>query len=258
MAFISVVTGASAGLGVEFARLLAQDKQALLLVARREDRLKQLAAELNATYGVQVEIHADDLMDAGAPKRVMEKVHQLNAHVDVLVNNAGFGTSGPYVASNLERELGMVALNVSAVMALTRAVLPEMVARRQGRILNVGSTAGFQPGPSMAGYYATKAFVNSFSEALSYELRGTGVTVTLSCPGPTSTEFGEVAGNGKSRLFQMGAMSAVDVATEAYQAMKNGDRRVIHGFVNRVSAMSTGVMPNRVLLWLVSLLNRRA
>ena len=163
--------------------------------------------------------------------------------VEFLVNNAGFGTTGAFVELDPARELGMVQVNVTALVHLTRLLLPPMVARGSGRVLNLGSTAGFLPGPFMAVYYASKAFVNSFTEALSYELQGTGVTATVCCPGATATEFGQVAGNDKSRLFQMGAMTATSVGAHAYREMMRGGVVSIPGWRNKVSLQSLRIAP---------------
>lgn len=244
----ALITGASAGLGAELAKLFAADKHDLILVARRKDRLEALGAELASKHGITSHAIAADLMDPNAAASIASEVSRLNRAVDFLVNNAGFGTTGPFVQLDAAKELGQIHCNVTNLVALTRAFLPEMVKRGSGRVLNLGSTAGFQAGPYMATYYATKAFVNSFSEALSFELRGTGVTATVSCPGPTSTEFAAVSGNDKSRLFKSGgAMTALDVAREAYAAMHAGRTMVVHGAKNRLGAFATRFTPRGML-----------
>jgi short-subunit dehydrogenase len=226
----ALVTGASSGLGLELARLFARDGHDLVVVARRRDHLETLATRLAAEHGVAARVIAEDLADPVAPRRIFEELQGRRIDVEYLVNNAGFGTHGPFASADLGRELAMVQVNVTALMHLTRLFLPAMIARRSGRILNVGSTAGFQPGPGMANYYATKAFVNSFTEALGYELRGTGVTATVTCPGATNTEFAAVAGTQESRLFHLGAMSASDVAAHAYRAMMAGKAMSLPGW----------------------------
>src|SRR5262245_12911072 len=218
----ALVTGASSGLGLELARLFAQDGHDLVVVARRRDHLEALATRLAAEHGVAARIIAEDLADPVAPRRIFEELQAQRIEIEFLVNSAGFGMNGPFATGDLGRALAMVQVNVSSLMHLTHLVLPAMIARRSGRILNLGSTAGFQPGPGMAVYYASKAFVNSFTEALGYELRGTGVTATVCCPGATATEFGQVSGHGQTRLFRMGATSASFVATHAYRAMMAG------------------------------------
>src|SRR5438445_7476843 len=180
---VVLITGASAGLGSEYAKLFAADGHDVVLVARRRDRLDALAKELRAGRGRQAHVIAADLASPGGPGRVVDEVRRLGLEVGFLVNNAGFGTSGPFAEIDLHRELEMIEVNIVSLLTLTRAFLQEMIARTSGRILNVGSAAGFQPGPCMAGYYASKAFVNSFTEALGHELRGPRVTDTVSCPG---------------------------------------------------------------------------
>jgi short-subunit dehydrogenase len=255
---VALITGASAGLGTEFAKLFARDKHDLVLVARRRDRLDALGQELTAAHGVRSTSLAADLMDPAAPGGVLAELERQGLAVDFLVNNAGFGTSGKFWELDAARERGMLEVNCTALVALTRALLPGMVARGRGRVLNIGSTAGFQPGPYMAGYYASKAFVNTFSEALAFELQGTGVTATLSCPGATATEFAAVAGNDRSRLFALGAMTAEEVAREAYQAMHAGRPRVVHGFKNKLSAWTVGLTPRGLVTSIAARLNQRA
>jgi uncharacterized protein len=253
----ALITGASAGLGLEFARLFAADKHDLVLIARRKDRLDALAAELSKAHAVQVHVIAADLMDAASPQKIVDEVKQKGLQVDFLVNNAGFGSNGAFTELELAKELGQVQVNIGALVALTRAFVPGMVVRKQGRVLNVGSTAGFQPGPFMAVYYASKAFVNSFTEALWFELKGTGVTATLSCPGPTATEFLVVAGNDKSKLAGLGMMTAAAVARAAYRAMHAGKRKIVHGLTNQLGALSVPLTPRPILLSVVASLNRK-
>jgi short-subunit dehydrogenase len=252
----ALVTGASAGLGQHFAELFAADKHDVVLVARRLDRLEALAAQLSASHGVRAEAIAADLMDPASPSAIVAEVERRGLVVEFLVNNAGFGLAGPFHENAAAKERGMIEVNVTALTMLTHALLPGMVQRKRGRILNVGSTAGFQPGPFMSTYYATKAYVNAWSQALSHELKGTGVTCTLSCPGATLTEFAAAAGNDRSRLFRMGAMRAEVVAAQAYRAMHRGTRMVVHGFTNKLSAMSAGVTPTALVLPVVASLNQ--
>ena len=246
----ALVTGASVGLGRELAQLFAADGHDVVLVARRREPLEDLATHLAAERGVVARVISEDLADPTAPERILYELQRNNVEVDFLVNNAGFGTSGPFFDSDLVRELAMVQVNVASLVYLTRLFLPDMVARKSGRILNLGSTAGFQPGPFMAVYYASKAFVNSFTEALAFELKGTGVTATVCCPGATETEFSKVAGTSDSRLFRMGATSASFVARHAYRAMMSGKRMSLPGWRAKVGlqalrfgsrGMATGV-----------------
>jgi len=252
----ALVTGASVGLGAEFARLFAADGHDVVLVARRRDKLEALGADLEAKHGVRAVALPEDLGDREAPVRIVREVEKRGIAVEFLVNNAGFGSNGAFAELELGRELEMVQVNVVALVHLTRLLLPAMIARRSGRILNLGSTAGFVPGPFMADYYASKAFVNSFSQALWYELRGTGVTVTVSCPGATATEFAQVAGNDKTPLFKAGAMGATEVAKHAYRAMMRGTRLVIPGLKNKLLIQSMRVSPSSVLLGVAGSLNR--
>lgn len=255
MAMTALVTGASAGLGAAFARLFAADKHDLLLVARRRDRLEVLAHELSGRHGIQAHVFAADLGIPHGPAEVVAEAKRLGLAVEFLVNNAGFGTSGPFVRSDAGRELEMVDVNVRAVVELTHAFVRPMVERGRGRILNLGSTAGFQAGPFMATYYASKAFVNLFTEALSYELRGTGVTATVSCPGATATEFAAVAGNEKSRLFRMGAAPPEQVAREAYRAMMAGKPMIVHGVKNKLAVQMLRVSPRSTVRAIAAALN---
>jgi len=256
MADTALVTGASAGLGHDFATLLAADGHDLVLVARRRDRLETLVRSLADAHRIRAVPVVADLTDPGAAERVVAEVDRLGLALDVLVNNAGAGRTGAFAQSPTATELGMVQLNVTALVQLTSLLLPRMLARGRGRILNVGSTAGFVPGPFMATYYATKAFVNSFSEALAYEVAGTGVTVTLSCPGATATEFAHLAGNDRSLLFRIGAADSMTVARQAYDAMRAGRRLVVHGVSNKVTVQSLRVSPRAAALAITARLNR--
>jgi short-subunit dehydrogenase len=251
----ALITGASAGLGLEYAKLFAADGHDVVLVARRRDRLEALAGQLQQAHGTRAHVVEADLASPGGPGRTLEEVRRLDVPVEFLVNNAGFGTSGAFSAIDLDRELAMVQVNIVALLELTRGLLPGMISRKSGRILNVGSTAGFQPGPFMAAYYASKAFVNSFTEALWYELRGTGVTATVSCPGATATEFATVAGTDKSRLFRMGAASPATVAREAYRAMLAGKPIVIHGVRNKLGVQLLRVSPRGAIRAVAASLN---
>jgi hypothetical protein len=256
MAKTALITGASSGLGVEFARLFAKDRFDLVLVARRKDRLEALASELKAAHGVQARVFAVDLGDPEAVPSLVKQLQAWGVSIDALVNNAGYGTSGKFWELDAEKERAELQVNIMSLHGLTRALLPGMVSRGSGRILNIGSTAGFQPGPFMSTYYASKAFVNGFTEGLSYELRGTGVTATVSCPGATATEFGAVAGNDKSPLFRMGAMNAQAVAAQAYAAMNAGKPLTIHGFKNKFAAFMVRLSPRPMARAIAASLNR--
>jgi short-subunit dehydrogenase len=255
----ALITGASSGLGLEFAKLFAAEKHDVVLVARRRERLVELAAELGKTHGIKALPIAADLQDAAAPKAVFDEVTKAGVEVEFLVNNAGFGTTGPFTSLELARELAEVQVNVTSLVALTHLFLGGMVKRGRGRVLNIASTAGFQAGPYMATYYASKAFVVSFTEALSYELKGTGVTATVSCPGATATEFSQVAGNDKTRLFKMQTpMSAAQVAAEGYRAMQAGKVIALHGLMNRLGVWSAKVTPRPLLRSIAAAANQAA
>lgn len=252
----ALITGASSGLGLELAQLFAADKHDVVLVARRREQLEALATRLAAERGVVAGVISADLADPGAPQRIVDELKRRGTEIEFLVNNAGFGTTGRFVERDLLRELAMVQVNVTALVNLTGLLVPSMVARGSGRVLNLGSTAGFQPGPFMSVYYATKAFVNSFTEALAYELRGTGVTATVSCPGATATEFGRVAGNDRSRLFKMGAMNAPEVAAHAYKAMMSGKAVAIPGARNKLLIQGQRVLPRGMIRAAAARLNQ--
>ncbi|MGQ0506423.1 MAG: SDR family NAD(P)-dependent oxidoreductase [Myxococcaceae bacterium] len=255
----ALITGASAGLGHDYAKLFAADKCDLVLVARRKDRLDALAKELIAAHGISVQVIPADLTDAKVRARMVKELTERKVEIEFLVNNAGYGDNGAFVGSDVSKQLGMVDLNISALVELTHAFLPAMVSRGHGRILNIGSTAGFQPGPYMAVYYASKAFVNSFTEALGYELKGTGVTATVSCPGATHTEFAQVAGSSKSNLFlKGGAMSSEQVAKEGYRAMLAGKSMAVHGLKNKIATASVRIGPRALVRSVAATLNRPA
>ncbi|HJZ88957.1 MAG TPA: SDR family oxidoreductase [Polyangia bacterium] len=256
MGTVALITGASAGLGSEYAKLFAADGHELVLVARRRDRLDALAAELAQAHGAEAHVVTADLASADGAARVIAEVGRLGVEVEFLVNNAGFGTTGAFAELDPARELEMVRVNVITLVTLTRAFLPAMIARKRGRILNIGSTAGFQPGPFMAVYYASKAFVNVFTEALWYELRGTGVTATVSCPGATATEFATVAGNDRTRLFRAGAAPARVVASQGYRAMMAGRPMVVHGLKNKLGVQLLRVSPRSAVRAIAASLNR--
>lgn len=251
----ALITGASRGIGLELAKLFAADGHDLVLVARSADQLEALAEELRGAHGVAVRVEPADLGDTTSRAQL---VHRLSdASIDVLVNNAGFGTNGAFTGLDLQREMAQVALNVGALTELCGRFLPGMVQRGRGRVLNIASTAGFQAGPFMAVYFATKAYVISFTEGIAFELKGTGVTATAHCPGATKTHFAATAGNDKSKLFTAGAVaSAPDVARHAYAAMWAGKPLAVHGFTNRLFAFLTRFTPRSVTTWLAAVLNR--
>ena len=243
----ALVTGASSGIGEAIARQLAQERHNLVLVARNETRLRSLVEELSRQFAVRVDFLPVDLAAVDAARALARNLE--GAEIDVLVNNAGYGLHGEFVNSDEGKLIGMLQLNVVALTQLTRQLLPGMLRRRHGRILNVASTAGFQPGPLMAVYCATKAYVLSFSEALYAELAGSGVSVTTLCPGATRTGFDAAANASKIRLFQSGGvMDAETVARFAVRGLLHGRRLVIPGLANRILAHTVGFMPRGLTL----------
>jgi uncharacterized protein len=250
----ALVTGASSGIGLELARLCAKGGHDVILVARNEPKMQELAAYLAGMYHVRVEVIAADLSDPGAPEAVLDEVAGRGLGVDVLINDAGFGQWGLFGRADGQRVLDMIQVNVTALTQLTRLVLPRMVTQRKGRILNVASTAGFVPGPIMAVYYATKAFVISFSEAIANEVDGTGISVTVLCPGPVRTPFHERAGRGSGLLHDSPAMQDADVvALAGYRGMMRGRRLVVPGWLNKLVVFAPRLLPR----WLVLRIVRR-
>jgi uncharacterized protein len=245
-----LVTGASSGIGVEIARLLAERGHGVTLVARRTERLDQLAAELRESHGVRAETLAYDLGDPDARTRMLDELADRGLTVEVLVNNAGFGSGGRFDRLDPEREVRMVRLNVEAVVALCGRFVPPMAARGRGAVLNVASTAAFQPLPRQATYSATKAFVLYFTEALHADLTGTGVAVTALCPGPVKTEFSEVAGidDAASGLPNLFWSEADSVAEAAIRGLERGRRVVVPGTLNRAGAIGGQHVPRSLLL----------
>jgi short-subunit dehydrogenase len=239
---VALITGASAGLGVEFARQLSKRGHRLVLAARRKDRLEALAKELGDARAVAI-----DLSKGNAAAKLLLDVEAAGERVDLLVNNAGFGLIGRFSELDAKRERQMIDLNIGVLMELCRGVAPQMIARKSGGIINVASTAAFQPGPNMAVYFATKAFVLSFTEALHEELKPHGVKVSCLCPGPTRTEFGEVAGFGGNSLFDRTAMNVPEVVEAGLKALDKNRAVVVPGLVNKIGATSTRFAPRSVV-----------
>lgn len=243
---ISLITGASAGLGAEFARQMAARGERLILVARRRDRLEALAAEIGGA-----EVIAADIAEPGAAERLIAEVERRGLSVDTLINNAGFGLSGRFDTLPLERQRQMIELNVTALTELCRLAVPAMIARKRGAILNVASTAAFQAGPFMAVYYASKAYVLSFTEALHQELKASGIRVTALCPGPTATEFFDVAGAGGGRLAKM-ATDPVAVVRAGLAGLARNKAIVIPGAMNKATAQSNRLLPRALMRRIVA------
>lgn len=247
-----LVTGASSGIGRALARCFAADGSRLLLAARREAELESLADELRAEYGIEVEVVPADLGTAAGVDGLLESLAGRALSPDILVNNAGFGARGAFAEMDARRIEGMLAVNVEAVTRLARALLPAMRRRGRGGILNVASTAAFQPGPWMAVYYATKAYVLSLSEALHEECRGDGVHVTALCPGATDTGFAEEADMTDTPLFRLGAMDVATVARAGYAGLRAGRAVVVPGLRNRIGAASVRFTPRALVRRLVA------
>jgi uncharacterized protein len=253
---VALVTGASSGIGAALAREAAKDGYDLVLVARRREPMQALAAELSAA-GAEITVISADLSQLGAAAALMQIVERRDLVIDVLINAAGLGDSARFDLADPEKVAAMLQVNVVALTELTRLVLPKMVARGRGRIMLLSSTAGFQPGPRMAVYFASKAYVLRFGEAVAYELRRTGVTVTTLCPGGTATEFANAAGNASSRIFNgfIPVMRAEDVARLGYRALKAGRPVIVVGAINKMMALSSRFLPLSVLLPVASRLN---
>jgi uncharacterized protein len=239
---VALVTGASAGLGAEFARQLSKRGHRLVLAARRKDRLEVLAKELGDARAVTI-----DLSKADAAAKLMADLEAHGETVDLLVNNAGFGLIGRFAELDARRERQMIDLNIGTLADLCRAVAPGMIEQKSGGIINVASTAAFQPGPKMAVYFATKAFVLSLTEALHEELRPHGIHVTCLCPGPTRTEFGDVAGFGGNGLFDRVAMESPEVVKAGLRGLDRNKAVVVPGLVNKLTANSGRFAPRSVV-----------
>jgi hypothetical protein len=258
----ALITGASAGIGAEIARELARRGHNVLLVARRKQRLNELAGELSAEYGVRAETIASDLSKPASRSRIPGRITELGLNVEILVNNAGFATGGPFAESDPGRELEQVQVLVEAVVALTSSFLPGMVDRGRGAILNVASTAAMQPLPYAAGYSAAKAYVLTFSEAVHQEVSGRGVTVTALCPGPVETEFWDVAdwqvagGRSFEKAFPAKA-SVKDVARAGVDGLDAGSRVVVPGLPMRAAMLAARYVPHAVKLPVVERVMRR-
>ena len=239
---VTLITGASAGLGTEFARQFGGRGHRLVLAARRKDRLDVLVKELGNARAIAI-----DLAENGAAAELIGQLEAAGEQVELLVNNAGFGLIGRFAKLDAARQRAMIDLNVGTLTDLCRAVAPGMIARKSGGIINVASTAAFQPGPNMAVYFATKAYVLSFTEALHEELKPHGIHVTALCPGPTRTEFGEVAGFGGNRMFNRLAMDAPAVVRAGLMGLDKDRAIVVPGLINKIGAAATRFVPRPLL-----------
>lgn len=252
----ALVTGASGGLGTEIARVLASEGFDLLLVARNKKKLRALKEELEVAHGIEVQTLPCDLSREDAALDVYDYVLGRGMHIDALVNNAGFGDSGAFHEADWSRQRDMVQVNVIALMQLTRLLVPHMVKRSCGMVLNLSSVAAFSAGPYMSVYYATKAYVLSFSEALSEELRGTGVTVTALCPGPTATGFESAASMGSGSTMFRHAAGANEVARDGYKAMRAGKAVCLQGAFTKAMAFGSRLAPRSIARKLAMRMNR--
>lgn len=252
MAKTTLITGASGGIGLEFAKVFAREGYNLVLVARSTDKLNQLANDLKAKHNLQVRVIAKDLASVTAPQEIFDPLQADGVQIDVLVNNAGFAAYGQFATeTSLTDELQMMQLNMITLTLLTKLFVKPMVERRAGKILNVASTAAFLPGPLMAVYYATKAYVLSLSEAIACELDGTGVTITTLCPGPTETGFQQRAAMEESKLVQNGLMTSAVVAEQGFQGLMAGKTIVIPGLTNKITALFPRFIPRNLIAHIV-------
>jgi short-subunit dehydrogenase len=252
MGKLAMVTGASNGIGLDLARKFAAEKFDLVLVARSEGKLREIADALAQEHGITATVLRADLAQPNAAVELMRALDERKLEVEVLVNNAGYALYGPFAETNMQDELNMIQLNVVALTQLTKLLVPRMIARKSGRILNLASTAAFQPGPLMAVYYATKAYVLSLSEALANELQGTGVTVTALCPGPTKTGFQARAQMEDSKLVRgKEIMSSEEVARAGFEGLMRGKTVVIPGAQNKMLATAVRFLPRKTVTKLV-------
>ncbi|UYZ63718.1 SDR family NAD(P)-dependent oxidoreductase [Hymenobacter weizhouensis] len=255
----ALITGASSGIGLELARIFAREGHRVVLVARSAAALEKLKTDLEQQYRTEAVVLPADLSRTEAPQAVFEAVQARGLTVDFLVNNAGFGEFGLFAENAWDKENQMLDLNIRALTHLTKLFLPGMLARRSGRIMQLASTAAFQPGPLMAVYYATKAYVLSFSEAIANELQGTGVTVTALCPGPTTSGFQDAASLNDSKLVKGKKLpSSAEVAEYGYQALLRGQTVAVHGTMNWLMAQSVRFTPRKLVTALVRRMSERA
>ena len=255
----ALITGASGGIGLEIAKLFAAGGNNVVLVARTREKLDRLARELESQYPIQATVIGADLAQSSAPDEIYRITQQAGIDIEFLVNNAGFGIRQSFGKTDLKNILEMIQVNMAALTHLTKLFLPAMVARGRGKILNVASTAAFQPGPWMAVYYATKAYVLSLSEALHYELRGTGVSLTVLCPGPTPTGFQKRAGSDDATMMKSKMMTKMDakhVAEKGYAGLLKNKRVIVPGFVNQLLAAGSNIGPRSLATKIAGSLNR--
>jgi uncharacterized protein len=248
----ALITGASGGIGLELARLFARDHYNLVVVARKTEKLEELKRELTAAHGIQVHVLTVDLALPDSAMIVFNQLNRENLIPDCLINNAGFGDFGFFWETNWQKTAEMIQLNITTLTQLTRLILPQMLKNKNGRIMNIASTAGFLPGPLMAVYYATKAYVLSFTEALANELNGTGVQICAFCPGPTTTGFQEAAGMSGARLKRLKAMMpAAAAAHYGYHSMFKGKSIILPGFFNKLTPVMVRLFPRKIMTQMI-------
>lgn len=251
-----LITGASKGIGAALAQICAKEKNNLVLIARSAELLNQQAKEIQSTYQVNVETIACDLANPETPHYIVGIIKEKGIRISTLINNAGLGTCGPFVGTSSEKIVQQIQVNMQALTLLTHLLLPDMIRQGHGRILNIASTAAFQPGPYMAVYFGTKAYVLSFSEGLRHELRGTGVTITTHCPGPTDSAFAAEAGNDKTMLFAMGTIASSEaVALHAYTSMIRGKAIAVQGWSNKMTVFLVPFLPRWLTQRIATFLN---
>lgn len=256
---LALITGASSGIGLELAKIMAQNGHDLILVSRNKVKLEEIARGLEKQHSVKVKVHPFDLAQPRSGEGLFDSLRPLNEQIEIVVNNAGFGDSGPMIEQNLSRLEEMMTLNMTSLTELCRLYGKVMATRRHGTILNVASTAAFQPGPFMAVYYATKAYVLSFSEALRVELNPFNVQVSTLCPGPTYTEFQNHARVADKRLFNSGlTMKPDQVARLAYLGLQKDQGLIVTGFANTMTAFMSRLAPRAVTSWVVTRMNSSA
>ncbi|HHW90197.1 MAG TPA: SDR family oxidoreductase [Clostridiales bacterium] len=244
----ALITGASGGIGYEFAYLFARDGYNLVLIARSQDKLNKLKQDLQNQFDIEIINITKDLSLPNSAQEVFDEIQRANINIDVLVNNAGLGDFGEFEKSDIFKIDAMIELNINTLTKLTRLFLPKMLLQKSGKILNVSSLGGFQPGPLMAVYYASKAYVLSFSEAISRELKGTGVSVTALCPGPTKTNFAQSANLGMSGLFvNLQIADAKKVAEFGYKKMEKGKVIAVPGFYNKIATIGVKLLPRKFI-----------
>lgn len=256
----ALITGASFGIGYELAKIFANQKYDLVLVARNRERLNEIESEFKRNNNIRIKTLVKDLSNSSAPSEIFDELNYDKIDIDVLINNAGFGLLGPFSELSLQEQLDMIQVNITSLVHLTGLILPSMIKRRNGKIMNVASTAAYQPGPNMAVYYASKAFVLSFSKALHKELKRKGITVTALCPGPTKTEFQKRArmeniNLERSKLIPY--MSAEKVAQAGFKGLMKGRKVVIPGLMNKIGTKLAQIIPENLILSLLYKLNSK-